>query len=194
VPVSGTALATFLASQGQSINVNTDQLDLQQLSWTATTAFEVHEMKSASGTSLGLHNAAGSSPKLYQALPSSIAPGWYVQCSFRTSPSRLVVNLFDANNVIQGTNTYNGADRSAFGIYVATATGTFYVSDARNAGAAKILAFSGTGARAGWTWLACETTAGAGGDFADFVALVNLSSATTPTLHTAWGRLKQLYR
>jgi len=193
VPVSGTALATFFASQGQSINVNTDQVDVQQMSYTSTTGFEVRTFATASGISFGLHNAAPQSPKLYMVSPASSAAGWYEKCAFQSAPARLVVNTFDPNDAAQGSVTYNGADRSAFSLYVTAAAGTFYLQDARNAGTAKILAFSGTGARAGWTWFAAETSAGPGGDFSDFVALVNLSSVTTPTQRTAWGRLKQLY-
>ena len=195
VSVSGTALATFFTSQGQSINVNTDQLDVQQLSVTGTAPFEVRLLRSSSGTSLGVHNAAPANPKLYPLFQGLATTGWYAQCTFQSNPTRLAVSVFDANNTPQGTASYNGADRSAFSIYDASTAGTFYLKDSRNAGGvAKILAFSGTGARAGWTWFACETSAGPGGDYADFVALVNLSSVTTPTMQTAWGRLKQLYR
>ena len=195
VPVSGTALATFFASQGQSIHVNTDQLDLKQLSAPATTALEVRAFPSVTGVTLGLHNASGTSPKLYSVISSNVSAGSYARCAFQSSPPRLVVSVYDANNVLLGTNTYNGADRSAFSLYAAGPAGTFDLNDTRNAGgAAKILAFAGTGTRAGWTWFACETSAGPGGDYADFVALVNLSSATTPTLQTRWGELKQLFR
>ena len=62
IPVSGTALATFFSSQGQAINVSTDQLDLQTLSVAVGTAFEVHRFGSeASGTDVGAYNANGNS-------------------------------------------------------------------------------------------------------------------------------------
>ena len=43
VPVSGTALATFFASESQAINPATDQQELQQLSVAPGTNFEMRE-------------------------------------------------------------------------------------------------------------------------------------------------------
>jgi len=198
VPVSGTALATFFASQGQSINVNTDQLDLQTLNVTVGATFEVHTFgPGASGTSFGAYNSNGNrkgTPALYTVTPATMTSGWYATGSFLNGPNRLVVNTFDSNRVMQRTQTFNGALAAGFALFDSSPTGTFYLEDTRNAGgAAKILAFAGTGTRAGWTWFACETSSGSGGDFADFITVVNLASATTPTLHTDWGQLKALY-
>jgi len=128
VPVSGTALATFFASQGQTIDVNNQQLDLQTISLPMTTSFD-------------------------------------------------------------------GADPTSLGFYDQGSTGPFYTQDARNPGGeAKILAYNGTGSLIGWTWFACETGAGPGGDYADLIALVNLSLAPTPVLQTNWGTLKRRFR
>jgi len=198
VHVSGTALAAFFASQGQSINVNTDQLDLQTVTVAVGTAFEVHTFgPEASGTSFGTYNANGNkktTPARYTLFPAAVTPGWYTTGAFRNGPNRLIVNTFDANRVMQGTNTFNGANAANFALFNTGPNGTFYLEDARNAGgAARILAFAGTGTRAGWTWFACETSSGAGGDFADYVTVVNLGSTTTPTTRTAWGQLKALY-
>jgi hypothetical protein len=199
IPVSGTALATFFSSQGQAINVGTDQLDLQTLSVAVGTAFEVHTFgPEASGTTIGAYNANGnkkSAPTLYTLFPAAATTGWYVTGSFRSGPNRLVVSMFDANRVFQGATTYNGANASNFALSASGPNGTFYLEDARNgSGAAKILAFAGTGAYSGWTWFASETSPGSGGDFADVVTLVNLSSSTTPVASTTWGRLKSIYR
>ncbi len=199
VPVSGTALAAFFASQGQVINVSTDQLDLQTLSVPAGTSFEVRTFgPQATSTSVGTYNANGAKrtpPALYTVLAGATAPGWYAAASFRSGPSRMLVNIFDALNTLQGTNTYQGANAASFAIYDTGPGGTFYLEDVRNpGGAALILAYSGTGLRSGWTWFACESSSGSGGDFADFVVAVNLSSATTPVTHTAWGELKAMFR
>jgi hypothetical protein len=199
VPVSGTALADFFASQGQVINVRTDQLDLQSLSVPAGTSFEVRTFgPQATNTSVGTYNSNGAKkvpPALYTVLAAASAPGWYAAASFRSGPSRLLVNIFDALNVLQGTNTYQGANAAAFGIYDTGPGGTFYLDDARNPGGAPmILAYSGTGTRAGWTWFACESSPGSGGDFADVVVAVNLGAASTPVAHTAWGQLKARFR
>jgi len=193
--VTGSALASFFAAQGQSINVNTDQVAMQQLSMPAASAFEVRVFPSVSGVAFGVHNAASGSPQLYSLLPATATAGWYAQCAFQSSPSRLVVTYFDETSTQRGTNTYKGVDRSGFGFYGSSGAGTYYMTDARNpGGSAKILAYAGTGTRTGWTWLACETSNGSGGDYADYVALVNLSLATVPVRHTGWGALKQLYR
>jgi hypothetical protein len=199
VPVSGTALAAFFASQGQSINVSTEQLDLQTLSVPVGSAFEVHTFgPEASATAFSAYNANGNkktAPTTYTLFPAATTPGWYSTGSFRSGPNRLIVNLFDGNRVMQGTSTFNGANASNFALSNSGPNGTFYLEDARNAGsAAKVLAFAGTGTLAGWTWFACETSSGSGGDFADFITVVNFGSTTTPTMRTAWGQLKSLYR
>jgi len=199
VPVSGTALAAFFASQGQVINVSTDQLDLQSMSVPAGTSFEVRTFgPQATSTSVGTYNSNGAKkvpPALYTVLAGATAPGWYAAASFRSGPNRMLVNLFDALNTLQGMNTYQGANAASFAIYNTGPGGTFYLEDARNpGGAAKILAYSGTGSRAGWTWFACESSSGSGGDFADFVVGVNLNSSTVPVMHTAWGQLKASFR
>ena len=107
----------------------------------------------ATTTNFGAYNTAPASPPLYQIAPGAATPGWFEMASFRSGPARLVVNLFDATNSLQGTNTYVGADPSAFGFYDQGASGAFYTQDARNPGAtARILAYNGTGSRAGWCW------------------------------------------
>jgi len=199
ISVSGTALAAFFASQGQAINVSTDQLDLQTLSVAVGTASEVHRFGSeASGTDVGAYNANGNkktAPARYTMFPAATTPGWYVTGAYRSGPNRLVVNLFDTNKALQGTTTYNGANASNFSLFDSGPNGTYYLEDARNAGgAAKILAFAGTGTYSGWTWFAGETSPGSGGDFADVITLVNLGSSTTPVVSTTWGRLKAQYR
>ncbi len=115
--------------------------------------------------------------------------------SFKTAPARLIVNLFDGNGSFVATTTYLGADRNNFAFYCSSPGGMSYTQDARNAGgAARILAYAGTGSRAGWTWFACETGPGPGGDFADSIALVHLAAAPVPALRTNWGALKLRFR
>src|SRR5215471_13642523 len=196
VPVSGTALATFFASQGQTIDVNNQQLDLQVMSLSSTQAFEIHTFGTELTDTFGGYNTPMVAPPLYQLFPGSAATGWFTMGSFRTGPMRLVVSIFDNSDAFQGSSTYLGADPSAFGFYVQqNPGGVFYTQDARNpGGSARILAYNGTGSRTGWTWFACETSAGPGGDYADFIALVNLSLAPTPVLQTNWGTLKQRFR
>ena len=88
-------------------------------------------------------------------------------------------------------------DPSDFGFYIQRSDGsTFYQQDARNPGGApRILVFAGTGYYTGYLWLACETGTGSTGDFADFIALVDLNQASmVPVNHTSWGALKQRFR
>jgi len=197
VPVSGTALATFFASQGQTIDVNNQQLDLQTVNLSSTPGFESHSFGAELSNTFGGYNTALAVPPLYQIVPGAIATGWFSSTSFRTSPTRVVVNLFDASDAFQGSTTYLSGppDPSTFGFYVQSAGGVFYTQDVRNpGGTARILAYNGTGSRTGWTWFACETGAGPGGDYADYIALVNLSLAPVPALKTDWGTLKQRFR
>lgn len=200
VPVSGTALTTFFASQSQTINPNADQLDLQRANLTGMTGLTVPAgvlVPQASGSIFGLYNASLAVPPLYLVFPGAATNGWFATASFRTLPTRLVVNLFDASATIQGSVTYIAGppDPSDMGFYVQDSNGLFYSQDARNSGgASRILAFAGTGARAGATWFACETGAGPGGDFADVIFLTRFDPATVPAVHTGWGRLKQLFR
>jgi len=198
VPVSGTALATFFASQGQTIDVNNQQLDLQTVNLSSTPGFESHTFGTELSDTFGGYNTALAVPPLYQLFPGSATHGWFTVTSFRTGPTRLVVNLFDDTDALQGSTTYLSGppDPSTFGFYVQqSAGGVFYSQDVRNpGGTARILAYNGTGSATGWTWFACETGAGPGGDYADFIALVNLSLAPVPVSRTDWGTLKRRFR
>jgi hypothetical protein len=195
VPVSGSALATFFASQGQAIDPATDQQDLQQFSVAPGTSFEFHAGGSGGTASAGLYNTLVASPPLYLVWPGAASDGWFTVCSFRTAPTRLVVSLFDANSAFVGSNTYLNADPSAFGIYGQDAAGVVYLQDARNPlGAARILTYSGTGTHQGATWFAIETGSTTGGDFADLVLLVNFALAPVDVEHASWGSLKRRFR
>jgi hypothetical protein len=194
VPVSGTALQSFFTAHGQSINASAAQQDIQQFSIPISTSFQV-QLFNASAT-FGAYNASDAVPALYQVVPGAASTGWFAEASFRTSPQRMVVNLFDATSTLVGTNTYLSADNTDLGFYAQDAVGgAFYTQDARNAGGAPgILVYSATGGLAGSTWFACETSGGPGGDFADVIALVNFAFAPVPTATTSWSRVKALYK
>ena len=187
--VSGTALSTFFNSQGQTIDVNNSQLDLKVMTVPALTNFQVMVFgPGASTTSFGCYNTALVSPTLYTIQPSTAAAGSYELAVFKNSPTRLVVSQFDAGNALLGTNSYVGADPTAFGFFATvTGGGTFYTQDSRNAGSTtRVLAYAGTGSRTGWTWFAFETGASPDGDFADFIALVNMTPTSPVAVsHTA---------
>jgi hypothetical protein len=194
IPVSGTALATFFASQVQAINVVGSQLDAQRFSLPAGGSFQVIPF-AIPGANVGIYNAASPSPALYPIYPGAASPGWSAVASFRSTPDRVVVSLFDNTNAVVGNNTYLGADHTNFAFYSQFPGGTWYSEDARNPAArAQMLAYNGTGAHMGSMWFVFESTAAAGGDFADAIFLVTLASAPVPATTSNWNRVKALYR
>ncbi len=194
VSVSGTALATFFASQGQAIDVNADQLDAQRFNLPALGTLHPRVFGPVAA-SFGAYNASALAPPLYELLPSAMLPGWFVTAGFRDAPVRLVVNLFDAQSALQGNNVYLGADRTDLGFYAQLPGGQAWSQDARNpAGRVLMLAYQGTGLHAGELWLACESTQATGGDYADAIALVDLSLGPVPIAKSSWGRMKALFR
>jgi len=195
IPVTGTALQSFFTAHGQAIDVSKDQLDLQTLSLPAGASIQVDAavVSDPSTNGFGAYNAGATSPALYQVFPGAAATGWFSVMAFRATPTRMVVNLFDASSALQGTNTYLGADPTNLGFYLQTSGGVFYSQDARNSGA-RLLAFSGTGADGGDTWLAWETGAGPGGDYADSIWLLPFAFGPVPVSHTNWGTVKARFR
>lgn len=196
VPVSGTALATFFLSQGQTINVNTDQVDAQRQAVPPTTNFQMQTYGPAlATTSIGIYNAALASPPLYQIMPGAASAGWFAVAAFRTGPTRLNVNLFDNNSALQGSTSYLGADPTDFSFYANGLGGLIDQQDSRNVfGAPRMLVFNGTGIKSGSTWLAFETSPTGAGDFADVIALVNLALSPVSDAKSSWSRVKSLYR
>ena len=195
IPVSGTALQAFFTSQGQLIDVHTQQLDLQTVSLSVGTTLEFHMPVGSDPNAnvLGIYDPGLAAPPLYQVFPGSATSGWYAVLSFRSSPMRAVVYLFDASSALQGTNTYLGVDPSYLGFYLQAPGATFYSQDERNGGA-RLLAFNAVGTLAGSTWFAWETGPGPGGDFADSIWLVPNALAPVPVSHASWGTLKQRFR
>ena len=195
VPVSGTALASFFASQGQSLAVVGDQLDMQSFSLSPSTTVTQRATSLGGAGSFGGYNTSLLAPPLYLLFPGAASPGWIAVMSFRTAPVRAVVNLFDASGAFQGSTTYLGADPTAFGFYAQGPAGVVYSQDARNPGGlARILAYAGTGTRTGDTWFACELSTTPEDDFADFVMLLNFSTPPVEAKHTTWARLRRLFR
>ena len=195
VPVSGTALAGFFASKGQSISVVGDQRDVPSVSLEPGTT-TITEVASFGNGTFGLYNASFATPPLYQVFPGAASSGWISVVSLRTAPTRLVVNLFDPSGAFQGSSTYLAGppDPAALGLY-ASGANTVYSQDTRNAGGfARILVYDGTGSHAGSTWFACELSNDPTGDFADLVMLLTFSTPPVGTKRSTWGRLQQLYR
>ena len=201
IPVSGTALQAFFTSKGQAINVNTDQLDLQAIGLPAEASVQMSGAFGPQGVGsvFGVYNAGFDVPPLYQVFPGAATAGWYTVMSFRSGPTRLVVNLFDAASAFQGSTTYLAGppDHTNLGFYLQQSPGdgglVFFSQDARNGGA-RMLAYNSTGTLVGGTWLAWETGAGPGGDYADAIWLFPYAFAPVPVAHTNWGTLKHRFQ
>ena len=190
VAVSGTALSAFFASQLQAINVVGSQQDAQRFSLPAGASFQAIPF-GAPGANVGVYNASSPSPPLYQVFPGAVSPGWSSVASFRSTPDRLVVNLFDPTSAVPATNTYLGADRTNFGFYSDFPGLTAYSEDTRNPSARpQMLVYNGTGSKTGSQWFVFEATPAAGGDYADAIFLVTMASAPVPATSSSWNRVK----
>jgi len=199
VVVNGPGLQWYLDWVGESINVLTDQQNVQVFepvmsSGTSTYQFEVGPKDP--GLEIGIYDGHLSSPDLVPVLPTSSAPGWFVVVTFRQNPDRVVINMFDPNAVFMGQQTHLGMTASGFGFYVKGAGGALYSQDARNpGGAAQALFFLGTGIDAGNWWIAFESTPAPDSD-QDFDDAVLFSEVAVgvPVRSTTWGALKARFR
>src|SRR5262249_55851968 len=140
VPILGGSLQGYLNGVGESINALTDQQDVQQWMNTAsgnsTFTLQIELSGNAAQNVLGLYNAGAPVPPLYLIFPGASTNGWFAIASFKTAPTRLVVNLFDQGANFQGSTTYLAGppDPNNFGFYLQNSNGTFYTQDARNPG------------------------------------------------------------
>jgi hypothetical protein len=199
VAFSSGSLQGYLNSVGESINVTTDQNAAQRWASTvsnnATFTIQVELAGNANANTYGLYNASAVAPALYQMFPGAATNLWFATASFRTAPVRVIINLFDANAVSQGSNIYLGADRTDFGFYLQGPGGLFYTQDARNPGGnPQMLTYAGTGINSGSWWLCFEDLPfGGGSDFEDAVLFLE-SVNPTPVNHTTWGSVKARFR
>jgi len=204
VPVLGGGLQTYLDSQAELINVGSDQNAIQR--WDSSvpnhSTFTVHielHIKSPD-VALGIYNAGDAAPALYEIFPTESGPGWFGVASFRTAPTRVVVNLFDEQAVFRGTTTYLGADKSDYGYYLSSPGGTFHSQDSRNPGGSpQLLVFAGTGLNFGGWWLAFEEASLSGGgsdhDFDDTVLYIEYTeNCPCPVQKCDWSTLKSRFR
>jgi len=201
VPVLGGGLQSYLNGVGSSINVLTDQNDVQ--TWATVTSVSITLMFELSGnaaaTSFGLYNAGSPALPLYEVFPAAATSGWFATASFRTAPPRVVISLFDDQGNVMGVTTYLGADAAIFGYYLQCPGGLFYTQDARNpGGTAQALAYGSMGNDAGEWWLCWEDAQVSGGasdqDYDDSVVFVGSYSPGLPVSKTSWGALKKRFR
>ena len=208
VVVNGGTLQGYLNSVGESINVSTDQQDIQRwqstVSNNSTFTIQVELTGNAAGNAYGIYNASFAAPPLYQCFPGAATNGWYCVAAFRTAPTRVVVNLFDNNAAFQGSTTYLAGppDKTDFSFYLQQAPGsgggTLYQQDGRNAGStAQALVYAGTGVNSGQWWLCFEDQTVAQGsdrDFDDAVLFLESVSDVVPVAKTSWGTLKARFK
>jgi hypothetical protein len=197
VTVSGSSLQSYLNGVGESINVATDQANVQVLTTDASGnslfTLMLELAGNANGNAIGVYNASDAVPTLFQVFPGSASVGYFAVVSFQTG-GNLVVNLFNNSAGFVSSNTYGGVNASAFGLYLSGPGGTFYSEDGRNAGGiAQALVFAGTGVNFGQWWMAWEDTQFGDRDFNDAVLLLE-SVAPVPTQNKSWGAVKAQYR
>jgi hypothetical protein len=193
-------LQAYLNSVGESINVGTDQLDLQawtsDVSGNALFTLMLELAGNANSNAYGIYNANEASPTLFQVFPGNASPGWFAVVSFQAG-GNVVVNLFSNTAGLVSTTNYSGVNSADFGFYLQGPGGTFYSEDGRNPGGlAQALTFAGTGQNFGDWWLAWEDLERAGGsdnDFNDGVLLLE-SINPVPAESKSWGALKAKYR
>jgi hypothetical protein len=189
------SLQGYFNGVGESINVATDQLDAQTWSTTisgnSTLTLMLEIAGNAPSNAIGVYNGNDAAPVLYQVFPGAATPGWHALAHFGAGGS-LVVSLFDQNAVYQGQTAYAGVDKNNFGFYLQGPGGTFYSQDYRNAGAAHVLTYAGTGVNFGCWWQCFEDLPASDNDFNDAVLFVE-SVAPVPAAQTSWGRIKSLY-
>jgi hypothetical protein len=199
VAFNSASLQGYLNGVGESINVNTDQLDAQvwdtSVSGNATFTLMIELAGNAASNNIGVYNANGPvNPPQFLVFPGAASAGWFAACHF--GGGNLVVTLFDNNSVIQGQSFYPGVNANGFGFYLSGPGGTFYSQDARNGGSTpRALTYAGTGNNFG-DWWECFEDLAPGGSDNDFEDAVLLLQSVVPTAAhgTTWGALKSLYR
>jgi len=198
VVLNGANLQNYLNSLGESINVNTDQVDAQSWSVSASgnslLTLMVEYAGNAAVNAIGVYNTDDGAPVLFEVFPGGASAGWHAMISF--SGAQLYVYRFDAANALMGSVVYNGIHPNSFGFYIIGPGGTFYSQDGRNPGLdPQMLTYAGTGVNYGEWFLCFEDTAFANSD-KDFDDAVLILESVTPlkTETASWGQVKALYR
>jgi hypothetical protein len=202
--VAGSGLQDLFNSEGEVIDVQTDQQDAGLLRSgpfnNPAGSFSVQiTLVRTSGVASGIYLGHESAPAFIQVFSDSTPAGWFALVTFRDNPTRVVVNVFDAGNAHISTVTTLGGDRFGIGMYVSGPAGTFYLQDERNPGGRpQVLCYFGTGINSGSIWLCAEDhslAAGADSDFDDVVWFNETAfQAVTPVEHSTWGSLKARFR
>src|SRR5262245_51037768 len=201
VHVNGSGLQVFLNDIGDNINVQTAQADAELIrsagSNNSTFTVQLELVALTPGSTFGLYNGHEVPGTLMRMFPEGAGRGWFAVASFRSSPLRVVISLFDNTAAFKGNTTTLGGDRSGIGFYLATAHATYFSQDALNPGnAPRALFYPGTGLDTGSMWLAWEDgDSPADADFDDCIVFIEAgSSIVTAAQHSTWGALKSRFR
>ena len=203
VVLQGTALRDYLQSVGEVIDCNTDQLDAElmgsSVSTNSTLTYQFELCRTSPQQVLGLYDGHSTTPTLMPVFPDRAVAGWFAVASFRNSPVRVVVNVFDDLATLVSTTTFLGGDRSGVGFYLQGPNGTYYSQDARNlAGSPQALFYRGTGINTGASWLCFENPSLPGGSDQDFDDAIHFAegifASVVPVRATTWGQLKARFR
>lgn len=199
VSVMTGSLQTYLTSQGESINVNTDQVDAQvwstSISGHSVFTLMIEYAGYANSNAIGVYNADEASPTLFEVFAGTAQPGWHALISFMSS-GNLSVTRFDENSNIISQTTYIDVHKNSFGFYLQGPGGLFYSQDGRNpSSAARMVTYAGTGQNFGEWWLCFEDlpVGSSDQDFEDAVVILE-SVVPVPTEATTWGSVKARYR
>lgn len=205
VPVHGDSLQNYLDAVGENIQVGRDQVVVELLtSGSSSSSYTLQiELGPTSGHVVGIYDGHRSSPTLVPVFPAFASAGWSALLSFRSSPTRVVVSLFNENGSFQGSATTLGVSGLGIGFYVEGSAGPVYSQDSRNAGgASQVLFYGGTGVNLGSAWMAAQAEPAAPGDrdFADTILFLAAQGVCvicppftyplTPVRRATWGDLK----
>lgn len=192
-------LQGYLNGVGESINVATDQQNVQTfqktVSGNSTFTLMIEVASYANNNTIGLYDASQAFPTLAPIFQGTAVGGWFAIATFLGSGD-VVVNVFDNNAILQTSTTYPGINGTNFGFYLSGPGGTFYTQDFRNGGGdPQALVYAGTGVNSGQWWLAIEDLPydTSDKDFNDAVLFLE-SVAPTPAHGTSWGAIKARFR
>jgi hypothetical protein len=203
VEVSGTALQERFLSVGESIDVGRDQVHAElvasNVSNNSTQTMQIELSAASPQTAVGIYDGHAAVPTLIPLFPEQASAGWFSVASFRTNPTRVVVNVFNHEAMLVSSTTYPGGNRNGVGYCLQGPNGTHYSQDARNPGGSpQGLFFRGTGPNDGQLWLAFEDRslqAGADRDFDDVILFIEYGFGyVVPVESTTWGQLKARFR
>jgi len=199
VPLDGASLQAFLDGAGESIDVATDQMDVQNwattVSGNSTFTVMIELSASAGANTIGIYNGdlAVPNPPRFPVFPDYAELGWHALAHF--ADGGLTVTLFHADGTYQGQTMYAGVDATRFGFYLEGTEGTFFTQDVRNGFRAQALAYQGSGVNLGQWWMCWEDSAYDTGDrdFDDCVIFLESVSPVSVDAET-WAGIKTLFR